>query len=644
MSSPAIPLDAIGEPVFVYDGDGLVTAVNPAAERLAGTSTAGLSAGGLAERLALRLADGRPPETVLTSVRKALDGEELPPLRGQITAADGSTVGVLIVTSPIREGDRITGALSVWHDMTGRDQLRGELAESEAKYRNLVELAPDSILIHQDGVIVFANPAAAGLVGVGGPEDLIGEPVLEIVHPGTRERVEWNIEADLRGEESPVTAVDLLRPDGTTVTVQGRGAMIPFRGRPAVQVVLHDVTEEKRAEAALRENEERLRMAKACAGVGIWEWLPATSGKAGFSDCIRLDDDSVPDVRQIDDWRSMIYPDDLELVETELAAVVASGRPFPLEFRFDLGWDRPRWMRVLGGGVFDEAGRLVRVLGVYMDITDQKRAEEALREREQTLQGIFRAAPVGIGMVSHRTVIQANDQLCRMTGYSRDELIGQDARIFYPDEEAYAYVGQEKYAQIMVGGTGSVETQWRTKDGTVLDILLSSSPIDLSRPHENVIFNALDITRLRESERALASFMDDLQRSNEELQRFAYVASHDLQEPLRSIISFSQLLERRYKGKIDTDADEFIAFIIDGGNRMQRLIEDLLQLSRVETKAKLLTPTDAGEVVADSLRLMETSIREAGATVTVEDLSTVMADAAQLAQVVTNLVGNALKY
>jgi light-regulated signal transduction histidine kinase (bacteriophytochrome) len=154
----------------------------------------------------------------------------------------------------------------------------------------------------------------------------------------------------------------------------------------------------------------------------------------------------------------------------------------------------------------------------------------------------------------------------------------------------------------------------------------------------------LDITERKETELRLVRYSDQLKSSNEELQRFAYVASHDLQEPLRSIISFTQLLERRYRGKLDEDADEFIGFIVEGGNRMQRLIEDLLQLSRVETKAKPLSPTDAAEVVADALRLMETPIREAEATVTVEPLPTVMADAAQLAQVFTNLVGNALKY
>ncbi len=536
----------------------------------------------------------------------------------------------------------------------------------------------------------------------------------------------------------------------------------------AAFVIWQDVTEIRRAERALAESEERLRLAKACAGIGTWEWHLQAAEGGGSGGRVRLLDPDLGEVG-VDDWQGTVHPDDLERVEAERDAALARGEPFELEFRYDAGPGAARWMRVLGGGVFDGAGRLLRVLGVNMDITAQKQAEEALREsearyrrfvddditglfvsspdgrlldcnpafvrmfgfasieearsasaletyvepgerdrlldrlrrerrleneerfrrrhdgasihvvenlvgdfdeagelvrirgyirddtqrylaaaalreREQTLAGIFRAAPVGIGMVSHRTITQANDQLCRMTGYTRDELIGRDARIFYPDAESYDLVGREKYAQILADGTGAVETRWQRKDGTVRDILLSSSPIDLSRPYEDVVFNALDITRLRESERALESYMDDLQRSNEELQRFAYVASHDLQEPLRSIISFSQLLERRYRGKIDQDADEYIAFIVEGGNRMQALIEDLLQLSRVETKARPLVSTDAGDVVADALRLMDALVREAGATVTVGKLPPVMADAAQLALVFSNLVGNALKY
>lgn len=137
----------------------------------------------------------------------------------------------------------LTGYVAAVRDVTDQARLCGELAESDAKYRNLVLLSPDAVLIHQNGKIVFANPMAASLIGAAGPDDLVGRPVLEIVHPTTRRNVEWNIAADLRGEESPLTTVEIVRIDGTTVTVRGRGARIPLGGRPAVQVVLRGVSE-----------------------------------------------------------------------------------------------------------------------------------------------------------------------------------------------------------------------------------------------------------------------------------------------------------------------------------------------------------------------------------------------------------------
>ena len=323
--------------------------------------------------------------------------------------------------------------------------------------------------------------------------------------------------------------------------------------------------------------------------------------------------------------------------------VLARGATEACEAPFAARAGRTAWHAQIRGQA-DGAGAAGSVRLVVTDITDRVRAEDALREREQNLQGIFRAAPVGIGMVSHRTITQANDQFCRMTGYDRDELIGQSARMLYPSDKAYAFVGQEKYARILDSGIGAVETQWRRKAGGVIDVLLSSSPMDASRPHENVVFVALDITDLHEKERALREYAEDLQRSNEDLERFAYVSSHDLQEPLRSIVSFSQLLERRYRGKLDADADEYIAFIVEGGTRMQALILDLLTYSRVNTKQQELTRTDAANVLAAVERHLEVPLREAGATNTHDPMPVVLADPTQLEQVFANLVSNAIKF
>ena len=148
----------------------------------------------------------------------------------------------------------------------------------------------------------------------------------------------------------------------------------------------------------------------------------------------------------------------------------------------------------------------------------------------------------------------------------------------------------------------------------------------------------------RRAELALQERAQDLARSNEELQQFAYVASHDLQEPLRMVASYTQLLARRYRGKLDADADEFIRYAVDGVNRMQRLIQDLLAYSRVGTRGHDFKPLAAGRALERALANLKALVDESGATLTVGELPQVLADETQLAQLFQNLVGNALKF
>jgi PAS domain S-box-containing protein len=142
----------------------------------------------------------------------------------------------------------------------------------------------------------------------------------------------------------------------------------------------------------------------------------------------------------------------------------------------------------------------------------------------------------------------------------------------------------------------------------------------------------------------LARRVEELARSNAELEYFAYVASHDLQEPLRMVASFTKLLQHRYQGKLDADADEFIGFAVDGAKRMQTMIQDLLSLSRITTKGQSLELTEARKACNAALKNLRAAVQESRAVVTVGSLPTVVADAAQLAQLFQNLIGNAIKY
>jgi light-regulated signal transduction histidine kinase (bacteriophytochrome) len=148
----------------------------------------------------------------------------------------------------------------------------------------------------------------------------------------------------------------------------------------------------------------------------------------------------------------------------------------------------------------------------------------------------------------------------------------------------------------------------------------------------------------KRSEAQLLEKVRELNRSNEELQQFAYIASHDLQEPLRMVASYTTLLSRRYKGRLGSDADEFIAFAVDGASRMQRLIRDLLAYSRVGSSGKEPSETSSEDALERTLTILRGLIEDSGALVTHDPLPDVLADELQLVQLFQNLIGNAIKY
>jgi PAS domain S-box-containing protein len=269
------------------------------------------------------------------------------------------------------------------------------------------------------------------------------------------------------------------------------------------------------------------------------------------------------------------------------------------------------------------------------------------RESEARYRGLLEAAPDAMVVVNGAgEIVLLNAQAEKQFGYNRDELLGQQVTNIIPEGFAERLIADdlrsaaEALAQHI--GTG-IELVARRRDGSEFPIEIMLSPLE--GPEGILVTAAIrDISVRKAAEEELRRKAEELRRSNDELGQFAYIASHDLQEPLRMVTSYTQLLAKRYKGRLDSDADEFIGFAVDGAGRMQRLIEDLLTYSRVETRGADLLDVSSEEALQLALINLSVSIDECGAVVTHDPLPRVLADETQLVQLFQNLVGNAIKY
>lgn len=288
---------------------------------------------------------------------------------------------------------------------------------------------------------------------------------------------------------------------------------------------------------------------------------------------------------------------------------------------------------------------------VGRDITERRRIEAALSRLSRQNELILECAGEGIiGLAASGEAIFVNPAAARMTGWDMSDLLGRTHHDLVHhtgrDGEPNPSVTCPVTLTLMDGQARHVADDlfWR-KDGSSFAVEFVVNPIIEQGQVRGAVMVFRDIGERKASEAEIQSLLDELKRSNADLEQFAYAISHDLQEPLRMVSSYVQMLRRRYAGKLDSDADEFIGFAVDGAQRMSAMINGLLEFARVNTRGQAPEPVDSGVALSQALDYLALLTKESGAQIVrPDDMPMVMGDSLQLASVFQNLIGNAIKY
>ncbi len=434
--------------------------------------------------------------------------------------------------------------------------------------------------------------------------------------------------------------------------------------------VVRDITEQKKTEESLRISEERLRLAQTRGGVGVWDWNTVTNDLYFTPELEQLYGLESGSIKTYNDWRELTHPDDIEKIELERDNQIADHKPFDLEFRIFHESGDTRWLSSRGGAIYDDNDQVIRVLGINIDITNRKKAEEILQTTLIRFYKILSNMSASVLLVTSDNKVEfVNQEFCNyfylnekpdyFIGYSSSEMTRSIKNAYRNPAETLMRIKEIVRACKPVHGEEVLMRDGKSCLRDFVPLSIGGKPygrlwlhLDMTerkkieeKLHESNTKLINEVNDHKKTELKLNELVDELKRSNKELEQFAYVSSHDLQEPLRMVALFTQLLERRYKGKLDSDADDYIKFIVDGAQRMKLLIDDLLSYSRVNTKGGEFEPIELDKVMNNVLSNLQLISKENNAEIIIQEpLPTIIGDKSQMLHVFQNLIANGIKF
>ena len=472
------------------------------------------------------------------------------------------------VASALRNAEgRVVGAIETFRDITDMKKAEASIREREAMLSSILRAAPIGISFGQERVLKWTNACYQSMTGYG-EEQLAGQST-RLLYGSEEEflRVGKALYGGVRKKDIGAAQTQWRCKEGPMIDVQlTMCPLFPKDLSRGVVVTALDITEKKRTEDALRASEARYRELADALPVGIYELSHDGIVTYANRTAMEMFGYEQDEVRRGVPFLKVIAPEEHETAIGINRRLLGGATMVVQEYNL-VRTDGTRFTGLVMARPMMRNGRVVGTTGVVSDINDLKKAQEALRKNEALLQGILKAAPIGVGIVHDRVIGWVNEHFTRMTGYEGDDVIGKNARVLYPDDGEYERVGHEKYAEIRKGKTGALETRWRRKDGVVFDVYLSSNAIDAQDPASGVVFTAYDITDQKKAADILRFAKEELEKQVTERTRELDITNMLLRVELEEHRKTEEALaekEQLYRAIVEDQTELICRFNPDG--------------------------------------------------------------------------------